>query len=302
MNNNFFEIRKKFYDHIYNRDIITQIVGAHNAIGSYLIEKNNFEGVWASGFEISASYGIPDANLLGLTEMLSEVKKIINGCSLPVLVDADTGFGDIFGIKRAIEEFESIGAAGVCIEDKVYPKTNSFIKGRQKMMDVDLFSQKIYTAKESKKDPYFLIVARIESLISGESIDNALFRANQYKEAGADVILIHSKSATSDEVFRFSNLWDLSLPLIIIPTTYPNIKISEIIENKVSAAIYANQGLRSSVLAMNQVLMRLRNGELRDINDHCASIEDIFEIQKMLDMISFEKKIKNQISMSIERL
>lgn len=270
-----------------------QIMGAHNGLGAKLIEKHQFDGVWASGFEISAACGKPDANILTMNEFLEAAKQMVDSTSLPVIADCDTGFGDINNVVRMVKEYEKIGVAAVCIEDKVFPKTNSFIDGRQKLESAESFAQKIYAAQKVKEDPHFMIIARIEALIAGEGMDKALERAHTYKKAGADMILIHSKQKTPDEVFEFCRLWDGQTPVAIVPTTYPDVTLDRLAENNINMVIYANQVLRAAVKAMDEVLHQLKqSGNLMAISSRLTSMEHIFDLQGMNELIAFEKEVK----------
>lgn len=277
-------------------DQVLQIMGAHNGLGAKLIEKHGFDGIWASGFEISASHAKPDANILTMTEFLEAAKQIAESSSLPVIADCDTGFGDINNVVRMVKEYERVGVAAVCMEDKIFPKTNSFISGRQKLEDIDTFSRKIYAAQNVKLDPNFMVIARIESLIAGEGMDKALERAHAYQAAGADMILIHSKKKTPEEIYGFSHKWDSKTPVVIVPTTYPDITIDEIAKNKINMVIYANQALRAAVKAMETVLKDLKqSGSLMNMEPQLTSMNELFELQGMNDMILFEEKVKTAI-------
>lgn len=277
-------------------DQVLQIMGAHNGLGAKLIEKHGFDGIWASGFEISASHAKPDANILTMTEFLEAAKQIAESSSLPVIADCDTGFGDINNVVRMVKEYERVGVSAVCMEDKIFPKTNSFISGRQKLEDIDTFSRKIYAAQNVKLDPNFMVIARIESLIAGEGMDKALERAHAYQAAGADMILIHSKKKTPEEIYEFSHKWDSKTPVVIVPTTYPDITIDEIAKNKINMVIYANQALRAAVKAMETVLKDLKqSGSLMNMEPQLTSMNELFELQGMNDMILFEEKVKTAI-------
>ncbi|MED4590501.1 isocitrate lyase/phosphoenolpyruvate mutase family protein [Priestia flexa] len=289
-------IRKNFREKLFNNKQVVQAVGAHDALGARLIEKFEFDAIWASGLEISASQAKPDANILTMTEFLDAAKKMAYSTSLPIIADCDTGFGDLNNVIRTVQEYENAGIAAICIEDKKFPKTNSFVPGRQKLEDINTFCEKIVAAQNAKKDPNFLIIARIESLIAGEGMEAALERANAYKAAGADVILIHSKKSTPAEIFTFSNSWQGGLPLVVVPTTYPNVSIKELEQNNISMTIYANQGLRASIKAVEQMLKTLKiSGNLNDIDEYLCDVKDIFEVQGMNDMIANEKFIKQKV-------
>ncbi|MBY4602885.1 MULTISPECIES: phosphoenolpyruvate mutase [Bacillus] len=274
-----------------------EIMGAHNGLSAKMVEKHGFDGIWASGFEISASYGKPDANILTMSEFVHAAKQITEASSLPVIADCDTGFGDLNNVNRMINEYEQIGVAGVCIEDKVFPKTNSYIPGRQKLENIDLFCEKLYAAQNAKKNPDFMVIARTEALIAGQGIDEALKRAHAYIKCGADMILIHSKQETPDEIFDFCKLWNSSAPIAVVPTSYPTVTIKDLERNNINMVIYANQGLRAAIQAVDNTLRQLKQSRcLESIIPQLTSMKEIFELQGMNEMISLESKIKDEVS------
>jgi phosphoenolpyruvate phosphomutase len=275
---------------------VLQVMGAHNGLGARLIQKHGFDAVWASGFEISASHAKPDANILTMTEFLSAVEQMTES-QIPVIADCDTGFGDLNNVRRMVKEYEKANVSAICIEDKLFPKTNSFIPGRQKLETIERFCEKIYAAQQTKIDQNFMVIARIESLIAGEGLENALERAHAYKNAGADMILIHSKKSNPKEIFEFCNRWNSRLPVAIVPTTYPDVTISDLHKNKIKMVIYANQALRAAIKAMDSVLETLKkDGTIKNVSPQLTSMEEIFELQGMNDMILFEQKVKTVVS------
>jgi len=295
------EARKILRQEIEAADGVVQVVGAHNAIGARLVERNNFDAVWAGGFEISAAQGKPDANILTMTEFLDAARQMVESTALPVIADCDTGFGHTNNVIRMVTDYERAGVAAVCIEDKVFPKTNSFIEGRQTLESVENFCEKIVAAQYAKEDPDFLVIARIESLIAGEGMKRALERAHYYEEAGADMILIHSKKETADEVFQFSSKWKKHLPVAVVPTTYPDVTLQQLKDNNITMVIYANQILRAAVKAMDNALSSLAaSGSLTNLSQ-LASMDDIFELQGMNKMLATEEWIKRTSASSVVR-
>jgi phosphoenolpyruvate phosphomutase len=146
---------------------IVRIVGAHNGLGAKLIEEAGFDGVWASGLEISTSFAVPDANILTMTENLAAAQAMNDATSLPIVCDCDTGFGNASNVIHMVKKFEAAGIAGVVIEDKIFPKVNSFIPGRQELAPIEEFMGKIEAAKEAQSSPDFMVFARVEALIAG---------------------------------------------------------------------------------------------------------------------------------------
>jgi phosphoenolpyruvate phosphomutase len=164
------------------------------------------------------------------------------------------------------------------------------------MLSEKEFVAKIIAAKEAKRDHDFMIIARTEALIANLGMSEAIQRARAYEKAGADAILIHSKKNVPDEIFEFTDTWGGSLPLIIVPTSYPTIKLSDLKRHKIKVIIYANQTLRAAHAAMNRVLDQISNSESLDsIKEQISSMEDIFELQKMFDIKKQEETIKNNL-------
>ncbi len=223
------------------------IMEAHNGLSARIVEETGFEGIWASGLTISASLGVRDNNEASWTQILEVLEFMSDRTSIPILVDGDTGHGNFNNARRFIRKLESRGIAGVCLEDKVFPKTNSFIDGeKQQLADIHEFCGKITACKDTQSDPNFSVIARIEALITGWGMDEALTRAEAYKKAGADAILIHSKKSDASEIIEFCQLWKNQLPVVIVPTKYWNTPTEKFREAGVSMIIWANHNLRFS--------------------------------------------------------
>lgn len=260
---------------------IIKVAGVQDGISAILGEKNNYDALWASGFGISSAFGLPDTSILTMTEFLYMTCIINKATKLPVIADCDTGFGDNNNVKRMVQEYESSGIAGVCMEDKEFPKRNSFMTGH-KLASIEEFSMKIDVAKQSQIDQDFIVIARLESFIVGNDLSDALKRAEAYSKAGADAILIHSKKDSPDEVFQFAYNWkrsDYVKPLIVVPTTYYDVT-SEMLElNNIKTVIYANQTLRASIKAMDESLRSINeNGTTVAIEDKISTVKEVFNL------------------------
>ncbi|MEN9726509.1 MAG: hypothetical protein RL434_875, partial [Pseudomonadota bacterium] len=177
------------------------ICEAHNGISARIVEEAGFHGIWASGLAISAQFGVRDNNEASWTQVVEVCEFMADVTRIPILLDGDTGYGNFNNMRRLVKKLEQRGVAGVCIEDKIFPKTNSFIAGeRQPLAEVNEFCGKIAAGKDSQNDDDFCIVARVEALIAGWDIAEALRRAEAYRRAGADAILIHSKLSRPDQI------------------------------------------------------------------------------------------------------
>ena len=181
------------------------IIGAHNGLSGRIGEEAGFDGLWASGFEISASYAVPDANILTMAENLAVAKMMNDATQVPVIADCDNGYGNAINVIRAIEEYERAGIAGICMEDNIFPKRCSFYAGvKRELSPVEEHAGKVRAAKATQRDRDFVVIARTEALIAGWGMEEALHRGRAYADAGADMVLIHSKSKTPDEVLTFA--------------------------------------------------------------------------------------------------
>ncbi|KOV63458.1 isocitrate lyase/phosphoenolpyruvate mutase family protein [Streptomyces sp. MMG1121] len=270
---------------------ITRLMGAHSALSAKLGEEAGFEAIWASGLEISAARALPDANILSMAECLEAAAEIAGAVDIPVLADCDSGFGGVGNVAHMVRSYESRGLAGVCIEDKQFPKLNSFVEGHQDLAPVGDFAAKITAAKEARRDEDFVVVARIEALIAGAGMDEALRRAAVYEAAGADALLIHSKRATPDEVYAFRAAYDGALPVIVVPTTYPQVTAAELAERGFGAVIYANQGLRASITAMRDVLAQIgAAGSTLAVEESIAGLKDVFALQKVDELLARQER------------
>ncbi len=281
---------------LHKKDIL-KVGGAFDAMSAKLIEINNFDAIWTGSFAISATHALPDASILTMTDFLNVSSSITDSCKIPVIADCDTGFGGPSNVSHTVKKFESVGVAAICIEDKTFPKQNSLLKnGTHQLISEKDFVAKIMAAKEAKVNKNFMIIARTEALIAETGMEDALARATAYETAGADAILIHSKKTTPDEIFEFSKIWNGNIPLVVVPTTYPSVSIDDLIKNNFKMIIYANQTLRASYTAMNNVLKQLDTSKrITDIKQEISSMEDIFSLQEMYEIKNQEKIIDENL-------
>lgn len=262
-------------------DAIVRAVGAHDGLGAKLVEDAGFDAIWASSFEASASRGVPDASLVTMTEYLDGAESL-NLTRLPVVADCDTGFGGPMNVAYAVQRFESRGIAAVCIEDKLFPKINSFADHEHPLVPAKEFALKIQAGKDAQASEDFLLIARTEALVAGRGVEEALERAHTYADADADAILVQSKSERPDEVLEFAAAWDRPVPLIAVPTSYPQVTEQTLREAGFGMVIYANQALRAAVRSMRQMLNDLSTaGCAAAVEPSIASMSEIFRLQGM---------------------
>ena len=276
---------------------ILKVGGAFDAMSAKLVEINGFDAIWAGSFAISATHALPDASILTMTEFLYSASNMEAACNIPIIADCDTGFGGPSNVSHMVKKYEKSGIAAICIEDKTFPKKNSLLENsKQELLSEKEFVAKIIAAKEAKENPNFMLIARTEALISGMGIKEAIKRANAYEKAGADAILIHSKQNTPDEIFEFSESWGGTLPLVVVPTSYPTVRLDELISHRIKMIIYANQTLRVTHAIISKLLKQLKNSaSISDISEDMSSMKEIFQLQETYKIKKQEEDIEEDL-------
>jgi phosphoenolpyruvate phosphomutase len=255
---------------------VARLMGAHDALGAIVAERAGFDGIWASGLELAASRGVPDAGVIAMADQLAAASSMTAAVSVPVLADCDTGYGDVGGTVRA---FEAAGVGGVCVEDKRWPKLNSFAEGPQDLVPIEEFARAIAEAKAMQRTERFVLVARTEALVAGHGPREALARARAYADAGADAVLLHSKERHPDALFDVIGGWDRPAALVVVPTTYYTTTAAELERLGVRVVIYANQGLRSALRAMERTCAEiLRTGSSSSVEAQIASVASVLDV------------------------
>jgi phosphoenolpyruvate phosphomutase len=279
------------------RDLITStelefLLEAHNGMSARIVEEAGFEGIWASGLALSAQFGVRDNNEASWTQVVDMLEFMSDATTIPILLDGDTGYGNFNNMRRLVQKLEQREIAGVCIEDKLFPKTNSFIGGeRQPLADVDEFCGKIAAGKDSQRDDDFSIVARVEAFIAGWDVEEALRRADAYRLAGADAVLIHSKLSRPDQILEFMARWENRAPVVIVPTKYYSTPVEVFRKAGISVAIWANHMIRSSVAAMQESAARIHASQsLTEVEDHIARVDELFRLQGAEELLTAEAK------------
>ncbi|MBV8890207.1 MAG: phosphonopyruvate hydrolase [Alphaproteobacteria bacterium] len=268
-------------------------MSAHNPLSARLAEEAGFDGIWASGFELSAAYGVPDASLLSFTQHLDMTRAMAERVGIPVIADLDTGYGNAINVAHVVGAYARAGAAVAVIEDKTFPKDTSLLAGgRQELVRIEEFQGKIAAAVDAGRERDVLVIARTEALIADLGLDEALRRGAAYAEAGAELLLVHSKRKTPDEIVAFAERWSGPIPLVLVPTAYPDLTEAKIRAlGKIALVIYANHAIRAAVAAMRQAFAEIRaEGGIDTIESRIASVEDIFGLQRVADMKRAEKK------------
>ena len=275
-----------------NSENLEFIMEAHNGISAKIVEEAGFKGIWASGLALSAQYGVRDNNEASWTQIVDMIEFMSDATNIPILLDGDTGYGNFNNLRRLVRKLEQRGVAGVCIEDKIFPKTNSFIKGeKQQLADISEFSGKIAAGKDSQLDDDFSIIARVEAFIAGFDLKEAIKRAEAYRLAGADGILIHSALSNPSQVLDFAEEWAGRCPLVIVPTKYYSTPTEVFKKSNIQLVIWANHLIRSSVKYMQNVASNIRKREtVTEIEDNIATVGELFRLQGSDELLDAEKK------------
>jgi len=267
------------------------ILEAHNGLSARIVEEAGFKGIWGSGLALSAQHAVRDNNELSWTQVVGILEFMSDATSIPILLDGDTGYGDFNNMRRLVRKLEQRDIGGVCIEDKLFPKTNSFIQGeQQELEDVETFCGKIQAGKDAQQDDDFCIVARVEALIAGWGLEEALRRGEAYRRAGADAILIHSKQSRPDEVLAFAREWENRCPLVIVPTKYYSTPTEVFREHGISLVIWANHLVRAAIAAMQASARTIFETEsLVEVEGRVATVAEIFRLQGADELLEAEK-------------
>ncbi len=257
-------------------DRFLKIGGAHDAISAVMLEQAGFPAIWVSGFGVSASqFAMPDVNLVSMTESVEATRRMCESVSIPVIVDADNGFGDESNAYRAVREFGMAGAAGVCIEDNTFPKRCSLYPGApRELVSIDEMCVKLRAARKAADSFGMVLIGRIESLIADLGKEDAIERANAYSEAGVDLVLIHSKKFQPlKEIMATGRL---TKPMIVVPTLFGSTTFEEMESCGICGAIYANQMLRVMVRSCQPLASRLLEASsLSELDDQLVKVSDI---------------------------
>jgi phosphoenolpyruvate phosphomutase len=263
------------------RPDIAFLMEAHDGISARIAAEAGFEAVWASGLTMSASFGVRDNNELSWSQIVDHVGFMADAASVPILVDGDTGYGNFNNMRRLVRKLGQAGVAGVTIEDKLFPKTNSFLRSEQQpLADIEEFCGKIKAGKDSQTDSDFVLVARVEALIAGWGLAEAIRRAEAYHLAGADAILIHSRQSSAAEIFAFLDTWANRAPVVLVPTKYWRTPTAEYRARGVSVVVWANHLLRSAIAAMQTTARRLHEEQtLIDVEPQVAPLPEVFRLQ-----------------------
>lgn len=286
------DIRRNKLRRLLDAKPIVRLMEAHNGLTGLIVEnagidtergRKEFDGMWASSLTESTAKGKPDIEAVDVTSRTNSLHDILEVTTKPVVYDADTG-GKIEHFQFTVRTLERLGVSAAVIEDKVGLKKNSLFGTEVPQMQdtIEGFCEKIKAGKAAQVTDEFMIVARIESLILDQGIEDAITRADAYIKAGADGVLIHSRQKTPDEIFEFCRRYsqlEYRPPLIVVPSSYNQVTEQELIEHGVNIVIYANHLLRAAYPAMMEAAQSiLEHGRSKEIDSKLLSIKDILEL------------------------
>lgn len=286
------EIRMKRLRRLIDAKPIVRILESHSGLTGLIAEnasvningvKHEFDGMWSSSLTDSTSKGKPDIEAVDITTRLHGLNDTLECTTKPIIYDGDTG-GKIEHFVFSVRTLERHGVSAIIIEDKTGLKKNSLFGTAvpQTQDSIENFSAKIKAGKHAQVTDDFMIIARLESLILGKTVEDALERADAYVKAGADAVMIHSKEKSGEDIKEFCLKFrakDKNTPIVVVPSTYNHITEKEFIGWGVNIVIYANHMLRASYPAMMDVAKSiLANGRSSDVNDKCMPIKEILEL------------------------
>jgi len=287
------ENRRRHLKRMLKADKLVKVLEAHNGISGLIVEnvsvegiqgqEEEFDGIWISSLTDSTAKGKPDIELIDFSSRTNTIEHILEVTTKPIIVDGDSG-GLAEHFVYMVKTLERLGVSAVIIEDKVGPKRNSLFGTdvNQTQASIAEFVDKIKNGKAAQLTKDFMIIARIESLILGNGLDDAINRAKEYINAGADGIMIHSKSKKPNEIFEFCKRYrnfEEIVPLVTIPSTYNSVSENQLKSAGVNIVIYANHLLRSAYPAMVKTAKSiLKNQRSHEASEFCMPIKEILNL------------------------
>ncbi|WP_458456557.1 phosphoenolpyruvate mutase [Methanobrevibacter sp.] len=271
---------------------IVKTIEVHSGLTGLIAEKtviaddehiDQFEAMWVSSLCDSTEKGKPDIELVDMTSRFRTINDIMEVTTKPIIFDGDTG-GIAEHFVYTVRSLERMGVSAVIIEDKIGLKKNSLFgtEVKQTQDEIEHFCEKIAAGKNAQLSDDFMIIARIESLILEQGMDDALKRAFAFRDAGADGIMIHSRKKDPDEILEFCDKFraeDDRTPIVVVPSSYNSITENELLEHGVNIVIYANQLLRAAFPAMQDAAVSiLKHHRAQEIDEKLLSIKEIITL------------------------
>jgi len=286
------EYRRKRLRQLLNLCPIVKVIEAHSGISGLIAEKtiverngelDQFDAMWVSSLCDSTAKGKPDIELVDISSRMRTLDDILDVTTKPIILDGDTG-GQAEHFAYNVRTLERMGISAVIIEDKIGLKRNSLFgtEVEQTQDTIEAFCNKIKAGKEALRTEEFMVIARIESLILEQGMEDALKRAFAYVEAGADGIMIHSRRKTPDEVFEFCDKFrqrEKQTPIVVVPTSYSQVTENELVQHGINIVIYANHLTRSAFPAMkNTAVEILKNHRAKEVENNIMPFNEIIKL------------------------
>ena len=287
------EYRRKRLRQLINLTPIVKAMEAHSGLTGLIVEKtviegengklDQFDAMWISSLCDSTAKGKPDIELVDMTSRFRTIEDITEVTTKPIIFDGDTG-GLTEHFVYTVRSLERMGVSAVIIEDKKGLKKNSLFgtEVKQTQCTIEEMSDKIAAGKKAQLTDDFMIIARIESLILEQGMEDALNRARAFVKAGADGIMIHSRKKDPSEIIEFCDKFreeDKTTPLVVVPSSFNTITEEELIEHGVNIVIYANQLTRAAFPAMQKTAEDiLKYHRAKEVDDRLMSIKDIITL------------------------
>ncbi len=288
------DVRRSKLRRLLNAKKFVRVLEAHDGLSGLIVENSSiyksgkietFDAMWSSSLADSLTKGMPDDQSVDYSTRIQGLSSILDITTKPIIFDADNG-GRIEHIPNLVRNLERNGVSAMIIEDKIGYKINSLFKNQSKSKQdsIKQFSKKISAAKNSSYSDDFMVIARIESLILGKSVKDAIKRAQSYSKAGADAILIHSKSKHPKEIIRFSKLFEKNKfykPLVSVPSTYSKTYEKDLVKNGFRIIIYANHLIRASYKSMSETALKiLKNKRSHETENDISKISEVLTLIK----------------------
>lgn len=270
---------------------IVRSLGAHDVLTAVLIEQAGFESVFIGGFGVSASMlGLPDINFLGMAEMADAVRRMTHRVSIPVIADGDTGHGDVHNVLRCVTEFESAGAAGIILEDQVFPKRYGHFGGKH-VIPADEMVLKFKAAVCARQDPDFILIARTDAR-EPNGLDDAIERINRYCDAGADVAFIEAPLST-DELEQIGNR--VEYPKFVNMLAFgktPILGVNELEDLGYKMVVAPIDSVLLIAKAMREMAeVFARDGHTRALSDKMVGFDEFKEILGLNEFLSLRQNL-----------
>lgn len=262
-------------------------VGVHNAVTASLAERAGFDVLWLSSLEVSTEKVLPDANVITFSEVANILREIKRATTLPIIVDADNGYGSDETAMRAAQEFCFAGATAICLEDNAFPKRNSFYVGIDRQLeDIDTFCQRIQKVRRTVGTS-LEIIARTEGLVAGLEAEETIKRAYAYIGAGADAIFVQTKKSPMGDFENVLNEIRGRVPIVTTPTALPGVSAGQLNSMGVDVIIFSNVIMRTIIKSVSEVLSALLvKQSLNEVQDRIASLEELIELTRAYDWFS----------------